>query len=514
MATEERITAEARGALVHLPRQPEAEPLHDPRQGDVDEWGRSEHVRQLARRLYDPLYRQLFRVEWEGLEKIPTDGGALLVANHAGAIPSDAPVIMHGVEEELQRPVYGLADHIFKAMPIVGTMWARAGGVAAHPENAYRLLREQQQLVLVFPEGTKGPGKLYSERYQLRRFGRGGFVEIAMRAGVPVIPIAVMGAEESMPIVYKNNTIARMFGLPYVPLKADQSYSILNRIVQATQVDTVLHTFLIVDSTRMSGRALHEINVIGTLNLLAAAGAAGSPVRQVVVKSSTLVYGSSYEDPVWFREEMPRTHSARTRVEHSLLEAESYLHDFAEDNPHVVVTLLRFSNVLGTDIITPTSKALQLPAVPSILGFDPLVQFIEEDDVVRCLEFVMGEQVPGIHNVAGDGRLPWSEVASICGKRMWPLPPIFTNIAASPLTRLGIEIPSEMLDLMRYGRGVDNRRLKRAGFQYRYTSAGAVESFARASRLRNTVGDSRPAYRYENEVENFFRRSPAVVKNE
>src|SRR5207237_9798420 len=179
-------------------------------------------------------------------------------------------------------------------------------------------------------------------------------------------------------------------------VKADQSYSILSCIVQPTQVATILHTFLIVDSTRMSGRALHEINVIGTLNLLAAAGAAGSPVRQVVVKSSTLVYGSSWEDPIWFREEMTRTHSAKTRVERSLLEAESYLHDFAEDNPHVVVTLLRFSNVRGTDIITPISKALQLPATPHILGFDPLMQFVEEDDVVRCIEFVTREQIPGI----------------------------------------------------------------------------------------------------------------------
>ena len=222
MADREHVrTAEATGALVHLPRPVELEPLADPRRSDVDEWGRSEHLRQLARRLYDPIYRQLFRVEWEGLEKIPTDGGALLVANHAAAIPSDAPVIMHGIEEELHRPVYGLADHIFKAMPLVGTLWARAGGVAAHPENAYRLLREQQQLVLVFPEGTKGPGKLYRERYQLRRFGRGGFVEIAMRAGVPVVPIAVVGAEESMPIVYKNATLAKMLGLPYVPVTAN-----------------------------------------------------------------------------------------------------------------------------------------------------------------------------------------------------------------------------------------------------------------------------------------------------
>jgi 1-acyl-sn-glycerol-3-phosphate acyltransferase len=179
-------------------------------------------MRQLARRVYDPLYRHWFRAEWEGLEKIPRVGGALLVANHAAAIPSDAPVIMHGIEGELERPVYGLADHFFKSIPVVGTLWARVGGVAAHPENAYRLLREQQQLVLVFPEGSKGPGKLYSERYQLRRFGRGGFVEIAMRAGVPIIPIAVVGAEESMPIVFKAPLLAKAMNLPYFPVTANQ----------------------------------------------------------------------------------------------------------------------------------------------------------------------------------------------------------------------------------------------------------------------------------------------------
>ena len=178
-------------------------------------------MRALARRLYAPIYERLFRVEWEGLEKIPREGGALLVANHAAAIPSDAPVIMHGIEEELGRPVYGLADHLFKGIPVVGTMWARAGGVAAHPENAYRLLREQQQLALVFPEGGKGPGKTYAERYQLRRFGRGGFVEIAMRAGVPVIPIAVVGAEESMPILFKIPYIAKLLGVPYAPITAN-----------------------------------------------------------------------------------------------------------------------------------------------------------------------------------------------------------------------------------------------------------------------------------------------------
>lgn len=207
------------GTLVPLPRL--APPLPDPRRSDVDEWGRSERMRALARALYGPIYRNWFRVEWEGLEKIPTEGGALLIGNHAAAIPSDAPVVMHGIEEELGRPVYGLADHFFKSVPVVGTLWARTGGVVAHPENAYRLLREQEQLVLVFPEGVKGPGKTWHDRYRLRRFGRGGFVEIAMRAGVPVVPIAVVGAEESMPILFRLPSLARMLRVPYLPVTAN-----------------------------------------------------------------------------------------------------------------------------------------------------------------------------------------------------------------------------------------------------------------------------------------------------
>ena len=208
-------------ALVPVPKAAAPERLGDPRRSDVDEWGRSENMRALARRAYGPLFRTWHRVEWEGLEKIPTDGGALLVSNHAGAIPADAPAIMHGIEEQLGRPVYGLADEMFKRMPVVGTVWARSGGVLAHPDNAYRLLAEQQQLALVFPEGPKGTGKTYGERYQLRRFGRGGFVQIAMRAGVPIVPIAVVGAEEAMPILWKSAPLAKLLGLPYFPITAN-----------------------------------------------------------------------------------------------------------------------------------------------------------------------------------------------------------------------------------------------------------------------------------------------------
>jgi 1-acyl-sn-glycerol-3-phosphate acyltransferase len=205
---------------VAVPRSDEVPP-DDPRRSDVDEWGRSEHMRSVVRRIYNPLYRRWFRVEWEGLEKIPMSGGALLVANHAGAIPSDAPAIMHGIEEELGRPVYGMADYFFRTIPVVGTLWSRTGGVPAHPDNAYRLLHEQQQLALVFPEGTKGPSKSFSDRYRLRRFGRGGFVEIAMKAGVPVIPIAVVGAEETMPILFRVNALAKVIKTPYFPITAN-----------------------------------------------------------------------------------------------------------------------------------------------------------------------------------------------------------------------------------------------------------------------------------------------------
>ena len=129
---------------------------------------------------------------------------------------------MHGIETELGRPVYGLAENLFRALPVVGTLWSRSGGVPAHPDNAYRLLHDDQQLVLVFPEGAKGTGKLYRDRYKLHRFGRGGFVEIAMRSGVPVIPIAVVGDEESMPIICSRaGGSRRCSNIPYFPVTAN-----------------------------------------------------------------------------------------------------------------------------------------------------------------------------------------------------------------------------------------------------------------------------------------------------
>jgi UDP-glucose 4-epimerase len=292
-------------------------------------------------------------------------------------------------------------------------------------------------------------------------------------------------------------------------VRADPNYSILNRIVKATQVDTILHTFMVTNSARLSSRALHETNVIGTMNLLAAAGAPGSAVRHIVVKSSTLVYGSSARDPNTFHEDTPRAGPPRHSVERTLLEAESLVRDFSEDNPATLITVLRFANVLGPHLTTSISRNLSRPICPAIFGFDPLVQFVEESDVVRALLHVTRGGIPGLYNVAGDGRLPWSEVTNICGTRRFPLSP-YTLLRIRPVARL-FDLPPELEDLLRYGRGVDTSRLTATGFTYRASSAGAVESFIAELRLRRAAGRAGSSYTYEHDVEQFFRHSPSVV---
>ena len=186
----------------------------------VDDWGRSERVFELMEPVLNFYYRYWFRVEQEGVENVPSDGGALLVSNHSGALPPDAPMIMQAIRNEhpRPRPVYMLGEHWFKGYPGVGMLTNKIGLVAAHPANASRLLRDEGRLALVFPEGQKGTRKLYWQRYKLRRFGRGGFVKTAMRAGVPIVPIAVVGAEEAMPIFAHVPLLQRLTGLIYFPI--------------------------------------------------------------------------------------------------------------------------------------------------------------------------------------------------------------------------------------------------------------------------------------------------------
>jgi 1-acyl-sn-glycerol-3-phosphate acyltransferase len=186
----------------------------------LDDWGRSQRVFERFEPLLDFYYHHWFRVETEGVEHVPAEGGALIVSNHSGALPPDAPMIMQAIRHEHSspRPLHMLGEHWFKGYPGVSMLVNKLGLVAAHPANAQRLLHDEGRLVLVFPEGQKGSRKLYWQRYRLRRFGRGGFVRTAMRAGAPIVPVAVLGAEEAMPIFAHVPALQRLTGLIYFPI--------------------------------------------------------------------------------------------------------------------------------------------------------------------------------------------------------------------------------------------------------------------------------------------------------
>ena len=187
----------------------------------LDDWGRSERVESLVdRTVLEFLYRLWFRCTVEGIENVPAEGGALIVSNHAGALPPDAAMIVKAIKEEhpRPRPVSITAEHFFKGYPGFSMLLPKIGAVPAHPANLHRLLFDGEQLVLVFPEGRKGTEKLYRDRYRLRRFGRGGFVASAMRARAPIVPVAVVGAEEAAPIFAHVPLLQRLTGLLYFPI--------------------------------------------------------------------------------------------------------------------------------------------------------------------------------------------------------------------------------------------------------------------------------------------------------
>jgi UDP-glucose 4-epimerase len=313
---------------------------------------------------------------------------------------------------------------------------------------------------------------------------------------------AIVGVDAHDPTVELERT-------EYV--RVGHQHALLRRIVQAAEIDTVVDTRLVVDSTTTSSRLAHENNVIGTMNILAACSGPDSPVRKVVFKSSGHWYGCEQDDPAYFTEDMLRPHPPRTPIEKDITEAERAVHSYADAKPRASVTVLRFANGLGPTIRTAHTRLFSLPAVPCILGFDPRYQFVHEDDIVGCLEFAVRRDLPGTYNCAGDGVLALSEVVDLLGKPLVPvLPPWGTGIAAGLVGRAGIQIPPEMLRQLRFGRGLDNRRLKAAGYAYRYTTREAVQAHAEALRLRPLLGDGDAPYRYEREVEEFLRRSPTV----
>ncbi|WP_205698597.1 NAD-dependent epimerase/dehydratase family protein [Conexibacter sp. SYSU D00693] len=307
---------------------------------------------------------------------------------------------------------------------------------------------------------------------------------------------------------------------PKVPLERTEfvqvsdSHSLIRRIVDAAEIDTVVDTRLVVDSIVTTPRRAHENNVIGTMNVLAACGGADSPVRKVVFKSSAHYYGAEQDDPAFFTEEMRRPHPPRTPIERDVVEAEANLREFAEKHPDTIVTTLRFANGLGPDVNTSHTRYLGLPAIPTILGFDPRYQFIHEDDIAGCLQHAVHHDLPGVFNCAADGVLALSEVIGLLGKANLPvLPPLGTGIVAAQLRRAGVRVSSEMLGLLRFGRGLDNRRFKATGYRYRYTTRETVLKLREHQRLHPLMRQGTGPYRYEAAVEEFLRFSPSVRKD-
>jgi 1-acyl-sn-glycerol-3-phosphate acyltransferase len=185
----------------------------------VDEFGFDAQWTESLLTLFNMLYRDYWRVETTGIENVPDSGRALLVSNHAGVLPWDGTMIKTAIFAEHPHPrhVRALVASLFMGMPVLSWFLRRTGQTVGHPDDTRRLL-ERDELVLVFPEGVKGTGKQFKDRYRLRRFGRGGFVATAIRAGAPIIPISVVGSEEIYPMVADATPMARLFGLPYFPV--------------------------------------------------------------------------------------------------------------------------------------------------------------------------------------------------------------------------------------------------------------------------------------------------------
>ena len=207
------LPARIRGALEAIVQRLQGE-YHE------DEWGFDEQFAEAAFPLFELLYDRWWRVQADGVQNVPSHGRALLVSNHAGSLfPFDATMITMAIMKEhpLPRwPRFMVLDWAF-VLPFLSSFMRRCGGVPASPHNATRLL-EQDELVSVFPEGVKGTGKPWSERYRLQRFGRGGFVEIALRTGSPIVPVAVVGSEEIYPKIADSPALARAIGAPFVPV--------------------------------------------------------------------------------------------------------------------------------------------------------------------------------------------------------------------------------------------------------------------------------------------------------
>jgi UDP-glucose 4-epimerase len=260
-------------------------------------------------------------------------------------------------------------------------------------------------------------------------------------------------------------------------------------LIARVRPQTVLHLDVLAAPSQAGGRAaMKERNVIGTMQLLAACQKAPS-VRRLVVKSSAAVYGSAPRDPAQFTEETQPHRPPRAGYGKDVTEVEGYVRGFSRRRPDVAVTILRFATFLGPDVETPFVDYLSLPVLPTVFGFDPRLQFVHIDDVVRTIRVAAGDTHPGTYNVAGAGVLTLSQIARRLGRPTVPIPGFATSTLGQLLKRAGVaDFTADQLSLLTYGRVLDTERLcSRLGLTPEYSTAAALAAHAEAVGLRPLI---------------------------
>jgi UDP-glucose 4-epimerase len=315
--------------------------------------------------------------------------------------------------------------------------------------------------------------------------------------------------------------VERVIGVDVVPprqdvgrtefVRADIRNPIIAKVIASAGVDTVVHMSVIATPFGAGGRtAMKEINVIGTMQLLAACQKAPS-LQKLVVRSTTSVYGASPRDPALFTEGMEPRSQFRSGYGKDSTEVEGYVRGLGRRRPDVDVTLLRFSNFIGPRIDTPLTRYFSLPVVPRVLGFDPRIQFIHEDDGVEVLRRAVVEDRRGTFNVAGSGVLLVSQAIRRAGRLSLQVPSPAVTGVGSLFRRAGlVDFSPEQMEFLMYGRGVDTTRLHEDfGFTPAYTTAEAFDDFVRGRGLRRYVDPDRVAGVERGLLESLERRRTA-----
>jgi len=300
-------------------------------------------------------------------------------------------------------------------------------------------------------------------------------------------------------------------------LKLDIRHSLIGKLVRAVGIDTVVHTLTRIDSFDMDPGRAHEMNVIGTLNLLAGCAGADSPVRRFVLKSSGHVYGSRFELPANIREDHRLDSNSRHQFVRDIVEVESYVRDFATRNPSIDILVLRFSNSLNPREPQPLARYLDLEIVPTIAGYDPELQLIHRDDCVEAMVLATKRGPAGAYNIGAQGAEPLTNLLDHAGKMHLPLiPPVGIELAAYAMRKSGLAFLSpQLLDLLRWGRTLATAKASRElGFRASRDTRAAFDDFIQQRRVLRYQPDAH-TYQYEKELEDFIHsRQPASANGD